>query len=149
MTITKNLNSKVFPKNALCFLNENRQTVIKGGLNNNKNKIFPNRIKCIIIYKINHVQYMNIKTKDACFKKNIKKHGLYFHYNIREYPLLGIVYVAVRRIPYSCSECLRKISSPHNRSQDKYNQDQCKGDNQNVFIGLFLGLTATEKYSVY
>ena len=33
---------------------------------------------------------MNIKKKAVGFKKNIKKHGLLFHYNIRADTLLGI-----------------------------------------------------------
>ena len=55
---------------------------------------------------------MNINKKYVGFKKNIKKHGLLFHYNIRAYPLLGIGFVGVRRIPCSCSELLRKLAYP-------------------------------------
>ena len=62
---------------------------------------------------------MNIKNKAVGFRENIKKHGLLFQYNIRADPLLGVVYVAFIQIPCSCSECLRKIASTWNRSQDK------------------------------
>ena len=68
------------------------------------------------------VQYMNIKKKYFGFKGNIKNYGLPFHYNIREDPMLGIGYVAVRRIPCSCSACLSELDSPWNIRQDKFNQ---------------------------
>ena len=60
------------------------------------------------------------------YKKNLKNHGLLFHYNIREDPMLVISYVVVRQILCSCSACFRKLASPLNRSQDKYNQDRHK-----------------------
>ena len=41
---------------------------------------------------------MNIKKKDVGFKKNIKKKCFLFHGNIRVYPMLGVGYVAIRRI---------------------------------------------------
>ena len=46
-----------------------------------------------------HVQYINIKKKAVGFKKNIKKRGLLFHYNLIAEPLLGIFYVSIRQIP--------------------------------------------------
>ena len=60
--------------------------------------------------------------KAVGFKKYIKKHGLLFQYKIRAEPILDIGYVAVIHIPYSCYACLRKLSSPWNRIQDKYNK---------------------------
>ena len=80
-----------------------------------------------------------MKKKYVGFKKNIKKHGLIFHYNIIADPLLGIGYISVRCIICSCSEFLRKLSSPCNRSQDNYNQEQYKGENQNCFYWPILG----------
>ena len=65
---------------------------------------------------------MSIKKKYVNFRKNINKHGLVFHYNIRADPMLGMGYVSVRRIPCSFSVCLRKLDSRWNRRQDKYNQ---------------------------
>ena len=41
---------------------------------------------------------MNIKKKDVGFKKNMKKHGLIFHYNIRSDTMLNIGYDDVRWI---------------------------------------------------
>ena len=38
---------------------------------------------------------MNIRERAVGFRKNIQKHGLIFHYNIRADSLLGIDYVAV------------------------------------------------------
>ena len=55
----------------------------------------------------------------------------FFHYYIITYPLFGIRYVPVRRIPCSCSVCGRKLASLWNRSQDKYNQHLYKDENQN------------------
>ena len=55
---------------------------------------------------------MNIKIKAVGFKKNTKKHGLLSRYNIISYLLLGIGYVSVKWIPYSCSECLSKMPPP-------------------------------------
>ena len=63
----------------------------------------------------------------------------FFHYNIREDTLLGIGYVAVRRIPCSCSECLSNLASPWNRSQDKYNKDLYKFENLNCVYWTVLG----------
>ena len=88
---------------------------------------------------------MNINNKDVGFKKNINKHGLIFQSNIRSDPLLGICYVAVIQIPRSCSECLRKLTSPWNISQDKYNQDLYKGDNQNCVYWPILGSYNNQK----
>ena len=45
---------------------------------------------------------MNIKKKAVGFKKNIKKYGLPFQYNIRADSMLGIIYVSVGRIPCIC-----------------------------------------------
>ena len=70
-----------------------------------KDNILTNLIKGIYICKNNHVQYNNIKKKYAGLRKNINKHGLVFHYNIRPDNLLGIGYVAVIQVPCSCSEC--------------------------------------------
>ena len=52
---------------------------------------------------------------------------------------MGICYVAVRWITCSCYECLRKLYSPWNRNQDKYNQDQYKGDNHKCAYSPILG----------
>ena len=46
---------------------------------------------------------MNTKKEAVAFNKNLKKHGLITHYNIRADTLLGIGYVAVIWIPYICS----------------------------------------------
>ena len=62
---------------------------------------------------------MNIKKTYIDFQVNIKKHGLISHYNIIAYPLLCIDDIYVRQIPCSCSEYLRKLDYPRNRSQDK------------------------------
>ena len=52
---------------------------------------------------------------------------LFFWYRIRAYPMLGIGYIAVRRILFICSAYLRKLDFTWNRIQDDYNQDQNKG----------------------
>ena len=44
---------------------------------------------------------MNTKKKGVGFNININKHGFLSHYNMREDPLFGIFYVAVKRIPCS------------------------------------------------
>ena len=82
---------------------------------------------------------MNINNKSIGFNKNIKKHGSIFHYDIISDPFLSISYVSVRMIPCSCLECLRKLYFPWNISQDKYNQEQYKGENQNYFHWPILG----------
>ena len=74
---------------------------------------------------------MNILKRAIVFKKNINKHGLLFHYNIRTDTFSGIGYFDVSWIPCSCLVCLRKLYNPWNRSQGKYKQDQHKGENQN------------------
>ena len=51
-------------------------------------------------------------------------------------PMLDIGYVAVRRIPCICSSFLKKISSPYNIRQYKYNKYQYKGEIGSVFTGL-------------
>ena len=61
--------------------------------------------------------------------KNIKRHGLIFHYNIRSDNALGIGYFAVIWIPCMCSACLSKLYYPWNRRQDKYNQVRYKYEN--------------------
>ena len=63
--------------------------------------MFPNWIKEIIIYKKKAIQNMNTKKKGVGFNININKHGFLSHYNMREDPLFGIFYVAVKRIPCS------------------------------------------------
>ena len=67
---------------------------------------------------------MTVKKEDIGFRKNIKKHGLIFHYNIRVDPMLGIGYVAVRRIRCIYYACLSKLSSAWNRIKHKFNQVQ-------------------------
>ena len=82
---------------------QNRQNGVKCGLNHNKRQdiLKLNKRHCHL-QKTYHVQYMNIKKKAVGIKKNIDKHGLLFHYNIREDPLLGIGYVSIRWITCSC-----------------------------------------------
>ena len=53
--------------------------------------------------------------------------------------MLGIGYVAVRRIPCICFAFLNKIYSPWNRIQDKYNQYQYTGENQQCVYCPILG----------
>ena len=52
---------------------------------------------------------------------------------------MGIGYVALIQKPCRCSSCLRTLDYPWNRSQDKYNQDQYKGENQNCIYWPILG----------
>ena len=87
----------------------------------------------------NNVQYMNIKKKDVNIKKNIKEHGFLFHYNARTYPLLSISYIDFGQIPCGSSECLRKLSLPCHKIQDKHNQDKYKGENKNCVYWPILG----------
>ena len=85
---------------------------VKCGLQHNKiQDIYKITRRHHHLYK-KYFEYTGIKKKSIGFKKNIKKHGLPFHYNIRKYPMLGIGYVAVRQKPCKCSECLRKMASP-------------------------------------
>ena len=86
-----------------------------------------------------HARYINIKKKSVGFKKNNKKRGLLFHYNKRADILLAIGYVDCRSISCRCSSYVRKLASPWNRSQDKYNQYQYKGENQNCIYLNILG----------
>ena len=62
-----------------------------------------------------------------------------FHYNIRTDNMLGIGYIAVICIPCSCYKWLSKLASPWNIRQDKYNQDQQKGENQECVYCPILG----------
>ena len=45
---------------------------------------------------------MNIDRTYICFKNDINKHSLNFHYNVTAYPLLVIGYVYVTLIPCRC-----------------------------------------------
>ena len=74
---------------------------------------------------------MNIRKKADNLEKNMNKYDLIFHYNIKEYPLLGIGYVAVVSMTCTFSACLKKITDPWNRIQDKYNHIQYKCKIQN------------------
>ena len=49
---------------------------------------------------------------------------LFFYYNIRTDPLLGIGYVDFKWIPCSFYSLLSKLDYPCNIRKDKYNQDQ-------------------------
>ena len=53
--------------------------------------------------------------------------------------MFGIAYVSVRLILYRGSACLRKLYSPWNRIQYKYNQVRYKGENQNRIYWHILG----------
>ena len=53
--------------------------------------------------------------------------------------MLGIGYVDVIRIPYSCSARLNKLDSTWNRRQDKYNQVRYKGENKQGDYWSILG----------
>ena len=80
-----------------------------------------------------------ILRKYVSFKKNIKKHSLLFHYNIRSDTMLGIEYVACRQITCSCSSCLSKLSSPCNIRQEKFNKVRYKVDNEQCVYLPILG----------
>ena len=69
---------------------------------------------------------MNIKKKYVDFK-NINKHGLIFHCNIRSDPMLGIGYVDFRWIQCRCPACLSKMDSPWNIRKNDYNKYLYKG----------------------
>ena len=53
--------------------------------------------------------------------------------------MLGIEFLYVRRKPFRCSGFKRKLACPWNRSQDKYNQDWYKSENQYCLHWLILG----------
>ena len=76
---------------------------------------------------------MNTKKKYVGFKNSILKYGFLFRSNIRANTMLVIGYVGVIWIPCICSVCLRKLYSPWNMRQYKYNQNQYKGENQQFF----------------
>ena len=82
---------------------------------------------------------MNINKEAVGFKKNIKKHGLHFHHNMRADPLLGIGSVDYIQIPCSFSEWLRTLDPSCIRSQDNYNQYQYKGENKNYVYWHIIG----------
>ena len=92
------------------------------GLSTIIEKIFPKWQKGIIVYKKIRCSIHYNQEKAVGFKNNNKKHGLIFYYNIWADLMLRIGYVSVSRIPCRCSACLRKVDSPWNRRQDKYNQ---------------------------
>ena len=73
------------------------------------------------LQKIN-VQYMNIKKNSIGFNNDIKSIDLFFLYNIRADPMLGIGYVDVRQILCSRYGCLRKLDALCNIIQVRYNQ---------------------------
>ena len=75
---------------------------MKGGLKHKKRQDIPK-----ITRRHNHLQKIKmfntwILRKTVGLKKNIKNHGLIFHYNIRYDDMLGIGYVDVRCIPCIC-----------------------------------------------
>ena len=84
-------------------------------------------------------QYIKIKKRTFGFKKNTKKHDLIFNYNIREDPMLGIIYVDIICIPCIYYVCLRKMVYPWNRRQYKSNKVLYKGENQQCVIWPILG----------
>ena len=53
--------------------------------------------------------------------------------------MFGVVYVAIRWIPYIFSTCLRKLASPQNRRKYKYNKYRYKGEDQKFFYRPILG----------
>ena len=53
--------------------------------------------------------------------------------------MLGIGYVNFKQIPFIYSSCLRKLASPCNIIQYKYNKYQYKGENQNCVYWPILG----------
>ena len=93
---------------------------VKGGLNHKtRQDIFK------ITRRHYHLQKIRCSIHEYKFiflKENIKNHCLLFCYNIRAYLILGIGYVAVRRIPCSRSLCLIKLAYKCNRIQDIYNK---------------------------
>ena len=54
--------------------------------------------------------------------------------------MLDIGNVAVIQLPCSCYEFLRKLYSQYNIIQDKYNQDQYKGENWQYVFWPILGI---------
>ena len=90
-----------------------------------------------------------ILRKTVGFKKNIKKHGLLFHYNIRSYPMLGIGHFSVIWIQFRCSAYLRKLYSPCNIGQDIYTQVRYKVENQQCFFAYPRVLQKLTDYSLY
>ena len=124
VTITNNWKSKFLINNlSSCVILKIYMWVKKVDQSTIKYKIVSKWKKVIIVYKKN-VQYMNIKKKAVGLNNNIKYHGFIFHYNIRADPMSVIGYVTVIWITCSCSACLRKLYSPCNIIQDKYNQGQ-------------------------
>ena len=84
---------------------------------------------------------MNIKKKGVGFNKNIKNHGLLFHYNIISDPLLVIGYIYIRQIPCSCSECLRIWIPSRIEVSISTIKINTKVKIKAAFIGILLGLT--------
>ena len=81
---------------------ENRQTCVKGVLKHNKRQDISKLDKSHYHLQIKIMFNTWILRKISWFQEKNKKHGFLFHYNIIEDILLGICYVAVKRIRCSC-----------------------------------------------
>ena len=66
--------------------------------------------------------------------------GIQAHYNVRADKDLGTGSVAVRRIPCTCSECLKQLDIAWNTKKDKYEQSRYKENKKFMYWNVFEGL---------
>ena len=85
------------------------------------------------------VEYNGIQKETVGFIKSKKKHGLNSHYHIRADPMLGVGYVAVRRIPCYCKGCIDKLKIKWSSIHDIFHQKRYLGDNPNCIYWNILG----------
>ena len=87
------------------------------------------------------VSYPNLTKKTKGWKKisNQKYNGIQHHYNFRADPVLGLGFLAVRRIPCACEACIIQLKKPWKKNLPFDKQPRYKSNNKGCILWDTLG----------
>ena len=88
------------------------------------------------------VRYSNLCKRTKGWKKQVhnqKGNGIQYHYNFRADPVLGLGYIAVRRIPCACHACIDQLNKPWKLKTSFNDQPRYMPNNQNCILWNVLG----------
>ena len=87
------------------------------------------------------VRFSNISkgTKGWIRIKNQKGNGIRHHHNFRADPVLGVGFIAARRIPCMCEGCLQQLQKPWLKNKSFYEQPRYEPNNLQCSLWPTLG----------
>ena len=122
----------------LCGSDNRKSGVLSSSAyNNRKQKL---NARYYHVQDCNKVRYHNIsKVTKGWIKDTFKGNGVQHHYNFRADPVLGLGYIAVRRIPCMCDSCAQQLDKSWLPNKSFTEQPRYMSDNVHCKLWNVLG----------